>query len=198
MPEMQTVPRCLATLGRALTTMLCCGWGFSFAYSFFRCVSDKSSMLVCAAAVLPLTAVWAALERKRWGRLVLQVLSLLAQALFGIMLVMLMVTDRVYVAPGDRHLWGYLLYTIRLFAETPSTTLAILLLSATTSIWFTMPWVRKDYEVGKKVVLTPGQRIIAASVVAFWGLTMSVTPTVLESRSTYIPLKAPRRLSMRY
>ena len=124
--------------------------------------------------------------------------SLLAHGLFAMMLMFLAFTNEVWIAPAERHLLGYITYALRLFGETPETTLAVLLLSAVTTIWLCMPWVRDEYEKKKKPFLTPGQRVIAVSVVSVWGITMIATPTVAESRSPNIPLKTPRRLTLRY
>jgi hypothetical protein len=193
-----TEPRRAAHLARGFTTFLCCAWGYSFAYSFFRCVLDRCGLMVCLAAALPLVAVWASLERKRWGRLALIGLSLLAQALFGVILAILIFSHHVWIDPAERHFFGYVKYALRLFGETPETTLTLLLLSAATAIWLFMPWARAEYIQRKKRYLTPGQRVIAVSIVALWGLTMIATPTPPEIRFPDTPLKTPRRLSMRY
>ncbi len=185
-------------LARGLTTLLCCGWGYSFAYSFFRCIQDRSGPLVCAAAALPLAAVWASLERKRWGRLVLISQSLLAQALFALILSIVSFTNRVRVMPSERNIIGYFVHALRLFGERPEITLAVLILAVATSIWFCMPWVRAEYDQRKKPLLTPGQRVIAITVVSLWCVTMVATPTLPESRSPHTPLKTPRRLTLRY
>jgi hypothetical protein len=181
-----------------VTTLLCCGWGLSFACSFFRCALDGSGPLVCVAAALPLAAVWASLERKRWGRLVLIGQSLLAQALFALILSILAFSNHVQMEPAERHFFGYLNYALHLFGETKETTLVVLLLSAATTVWFFLPWVQAEFELSKKPFLTPGQRVIAATVVSVWCLTMIATPTRPESRSPNIPLKTPRRLTLRY
>jgi hypothetical protein len=187
-----------AALARGLTTLLCCGWGYSFAYSFFRCMLDGSGVIVCLAAALPLAAVWAALERKRWGRLSLIVLSILAQALFVVMLSILLYSNHVRPEPADHHLSGCLHDAIHLFSETPDTTVAVLVLSFVTFVWFCMPWVRTEYVHQKKNYLSPGQRVIALSVVTLWGLTMIASPTPPETNAPNTPLKTPRRLTMRY
>jgi hypothetical protein len=188
----------LAPWARSFTTALCCAWGYSFAYSFFRCIQDRSGLLVCMAAVLPLAAVWAALERKRWGRLVLIGQSLLAQALFAIMLSTLACSHPAWIDPTERHFLGYVRHTLHLFGETRATTMGILLLSAASSVWFCMPWVRREFESRKKPFLTPGQRLIAVTVVSVWCVTMVASPTRPESRSPDMPLKAARRLTLRY
>jgi len=183
---------------RLLTTLLCCVWGYTFAYTFFQCVLDNASPLTMLAAALPLAAVWAALERKRWGRLVLIVLSLLAHGLFAMMLMSLAFSNQVPLAPSERHLFGYITHAVSLFGDTPGATLSILLLSGFTAVWLCLPWVRDEFEKQKHVDLTPGQRVIAASVVILWSVTMVATPTVLESRSPNLPLRTPRRLTLRY
>ena len=66
------------------------------------------------------------------------------------------------------------------------------------TFWFCSPWVHAEYEERKKLYLTPGQRFIAVSVLSLWGLTMMATPTLLESREGDVPLRTPRRLTLRY
>ena len=198
MPTTLSAPCRLDSVSRALTTLLCCGWGYSFAYSFFRCVLDRSGLFVCLAAALPLAAVWAALERKRWGRLVLIGLSMLAQALFSLMVTLLIFSHHQRVFPTEQHLFSCVRYALHLYGETQESAIGVLILSAVTAGWFCMPHVRSEYLQRKKPYLTPGQRIIAVSVVSIWGLTMMATPTLPESRSPDLPFKTPRRLSTRY
>lgn len=198
MPVTPSASPRVATCARGVTTLLCCGWGYSFAYSFFRCILDGSGPLACLAAVLPLVGVWASLERKRWGRLILIGQSLLALVMFMMIMYMLAFSHQVSVDPAQRHFLGYLNYSLHLFGETPQTTLAVLLLSAATAIWFGIPLVRAEYEQCKKPFLTPGQRVIAAAMISLWGITMIATPTRSENRSPDMPLKTPRRLTLRY
>ena len=172
-----------AANARVITTLLCCCWAYSFAYSFFRCVLDRSGALACFAAVLPLAAVWASLERIRWGRLVLIGLSLLAFGLFCSILFALIFSQSAIVPVTDRNFAGYILWALRLFGESPEITLGVLLLSAATGLWFSMPWVKNEFELRKRRMLTPAQRTIALSVVTVWILTMMATPTPPESRS---------------
>lgn len=186
------------SLTRATTTLLCCVWAYTFAYSFFQSVLERSSPLVMLAATLPIAAVWAALERKRWGRLVLMAQSVLAHLLFGIMVVFLACSRERVAGPVDHNLFGYINYALQLFGETPETTLSILLLAALTAVWLSMPCVRDDFESQKKAFLSPGQQIIAAAVIGMWGLTMATSPTVQETRMPNLPFKTPRRVTMRY
>jgi len=191
------VPR-HAVFARGFTTALCCAWGFSFAYVFFGCIMDRSGPLVCLAAALPLLAVWGALDRKRWARIVLVAQSLLAYVLFALMFATLAFSHTLWLAPAEHHLTGYLQGALRLFGETPEATLGVLVLSALTAIWFCLPWTRREYENRKKPFLTPGQKVIAISVLSAWGLTMISTPAPAERRSPDVPLKTPRRLTLRY
>lgn len=183
---------------RSFTTLLCCVWGYSFAFSFFRCLLYRPNLCVGMAAALPLAAVWGTLERKRWGRITLLSLSFLALALFIWMLGTLVFAQRAGIPSGDRNLAGCFDYALRLYAETPGTTIATLLLSLLTAFWFFLPFVRSEFDQGKKVVLTSGQRLIAACLVVFWCLTMLATPSSEETRSNVVPLKTTRRLTTRY
>ena len=187
-----------SSISRGVTTLLCCGWGYSFAYSFFQCIVENSKPLVLLASALPLVAVWAALERKRWGRLALIGLSLLAHGLFALMLIVLAYSNEHWIPPSDQHLVGYFGTALRLFSDSPSTTIGILFLSAITATWLCIPTVRDEYIKKKKPFLTPAQRVIAATVISVWGITMIATPTIVESRTPNIPLKAPRRISLRF
>ena len=198
MPSVPPTSLPLSSISRGVTTLLCCGWGYSFAYSFFQCILENSSPMVLLAAALPLLAVWAALERKRWGRLALIGLSLLAPGLFALMLIALAYSNEVWIRPSDRHLFGYIDTALRLFSDSPSTTIGVLVLAAATAIWLCIPIVRDEYIKKKKPFLTPGQRVIAASIISIWGITMIATPTTVENRTPNIPLKAQRRLTLRY
>ena len=198
MPSVLPTSLPLSSISRGVTTLLCCGWGYSFAYSFFQCIIENSGPLVLLAAALPLVVVWAALERKRWGRLALIGLSLLAHAIFALMMVDLAYSNEVAIPLSDRHIFGYFDAALRLFSDTPTTTIGVLILSAFTAIWLCIPIVRDEYTKKKKPFLTPGQRIIAATVISIWGITMIATPTIVESNTPNIPLKATRRISLRF
>ena len=183
---------------RAFTTMLCCVWGYSFAYSLFRCLLYRPNVCVGLAATLPLAVVWGTLERKRWGRIALLCLSFLALSLFVWMLGTLFFAGRSLIAPAERNLSGYLSYAVNLFAETPLITIATLILSGITALWFLLPAGRSEFNQGKKVVLTSGQRLIAGLIVILWCLGMMLTPAAVEKKSQPTPIKASRRLTTRY
>jgi hypothetical protein len=198
MPEGPIISSRLESFTRVITTLLCCSWGYSFAYAFFRCVLDKSPLLVCLAAALPLLAVWASLERKRWGRLVVLGLSLLAQTMFLTILGLLMFSHEAPGISGDKSLFDCLRFGLYEFGESPDAALTVLLLSAASAIWFCTPWARAEYETRKQPYLSPGQRAIAFTVVSLWTITMINSPTVLERRAPNLPFRTPRRLTMRY
>jgi len=197
MPESPAVPSRIETFTRVITTLLCCCWGYSFAYAFFRCVLDGSPLIVCFAAALPLLAVWASLERKRWGRLVVIGLSLIALLMFGCILSIL-AFSHVVLEFATGSLLDCLRFGLIEFGESPDTALAVLLISLISTVWLYTPWVRAEYETRKQSYLTPGQRAIAFTVVSLWTVTMLNSPTLPERGASNLPFRTPRRLTLRY
>ncbi|HLJ57896.1 MAG TPA: hypothetical protein VKT77_22855 [Chthonomonadaceae bacterium] len=186
------------SITRVMTSLLCCIWGFTFGATFFECILDACGPLALFAAILPLVSIWAALERKRWARMVLMTLSALAIALFAIMAVWIACSDQGLPGAADRDLQGFLLYALNHFSVTPGSALWILVLSATTLIWLCLPWVREEFASMKDPSLTPGHLLIAGWIVVFWGATMIATPAQDERSGPQGLLRAGRRLTLRY
>jgi hypothetical protein len=159
---------------RLTTTLLASGWGLVSAYILFSSLLVNHNARYCYAALAPLIAVWATLERKRWGRLALLGLSATALGLSiaGI--------GRAFALAnafqGERSLLDYLGAATQRFSLNPSANLVLLLLAAMTGFWMCRPDVVAEFERGKKATLAVAQRMIALSLVGCWGLFILFAP----------------------
>jgi len=156
-----------------MTTLLASGWGLLSAQLLFTThlspLGFNTKFLFSFAALLPLIAVWATIERKRWGRLALVGLSTTAIVLF-------VVAIAVYAGSHsqDPSLPGWLPREVQKlpFFDSPFATGALMLLAAANSYWLRRPHVVAEFEQNKRPALAFAQRLIAASLVVCWCLTM--------------------------
>ena len=183
---------------RMVTTFLCCGWGYSFSYSFFRSLLVRPNLLVGMAAALPLGIVWAALERKRWGRLALLSLSVLAITLFFLMFFALLSSEHAAGQAGRLAVATCFMRTLELFTEAPTMSFVILCLAGLTAAWLLMPQVRFEFEKGKSKVVSMAQSVIALTLIAVWGVSMILNPPVLAVYHRSGIVKTGRSLTMRF
>jgi hypothetical protein len=172
---------------RLTTTLLASGWGLVSAYILFSSLLINHSARSCYAALAPLIAVWATLERKRWGRLAL--LGLSATAL-GLSIAGIGRAFALASAQGERSLFYYLGTATQWFSLNPAANLALLLLAAMTGFWMCRPDVVAEFERGKKATLAVAQRMIALSLVGGWGLFVLFAP-IPEAQGAVAPLLRP-------
>jgi hypothetical protein len=117
-------------------------------------------------APIPLFIVWATLERKRWGRLALVVISLTAVAMF-IGVAFLAFGLNVGVITGHQGSPAALLAWLKNFYAQDTTTVAIVIgLAAATGFWMCRAAVVEEFERGKKNALALGQWAIAVVLAA--------------------------------
>ncbi len=157
---------------RFTTTLIACAWGLASAYLLFYSLLIKSDMRLFLCSLLPLVAVWATIERKRWGRLSLLGLSsaylgFTASAVGSAISIQPKVLQTGFV--GFNLLFHEVLNDT--FGGQPQIAFAILILSAMTTFWMCLPNVRTEYERGKNAKIAIAQRAIAMTIVGCWGIT---------------------------
>lgn len=177
---------------RRWTTLLAGGWGFAFSYSFFRCLFSAECPRYCTIALIPLIAVWATLERKRWGRLALLGLSRTMLGLFVVSIGLMLADSSFLPSVTSLHVADIIPQALGFYTNYPRATLMILLLAVASSLWFCLPVVKAEFEQGKQSFLSTGQRAIAFSLVLLWGLTVLFAPPVSTAKSG---LNTPARTS---
>jgi hypothetical protein len=154
-----------------MTTLLASGWGLISAYILFTTLLSPLTLLVklvtVLAALFPLIAVWATIERKRWGRLALIGLSTTAVGFF-------VATAGYYAAVtnSDALFAGRLPVGLQQlpFDDSPFTLGALLVLAVANGLWLRSPRVIIEFEYNKRPTLAIAQRVIAASLVGCWSV----------------------------
>lgn len=150
------------------TTFFAVGWGLLAAYQLLAGMLVTHSVRFMVDGPVALLMVWAALERKRWGRLALLGMSL------TVMLVCLigMRLPDVNSAEGVHA-------TLAFFATSPGGLGALLLLAGWTAFWLVRRQIIAEFEQGKRSTLRMGQRVIALTLVGLWALML-----ILPSRAS--------------
>ncbi|MCS6776497.1 MAG: hypothetical protein RMJ43_05695 [Chloroherpetonaceae bacterium] len=175
---------------RFFTTLLASGWGFAAAYALFHALLISHDLRLFTASLVPLMAVWATLERKRWGRLAL--LGMSATAL-GLFVALLGSVAQVFtrLKPEEQTAERFSVLVLAYFDQRAEIALTLLALALMTGFWMRRPTVVAEFERGKKATLAAGQRAIALCLVAFWGVSLLLAPA---SRPVEKP-KTPRRIT---
>jgi hypothetical protein len=158
-----------------LTTLLACGWGLASAYTLLHSLLITHNAQPCLAALVPLVAVWATLERKRWGRLALLGLSATALGLF-VTLTGLVAASASKLPEAEHNFARYTEIALGYFNHRPEIALTVLGLALTTGFWMRRPVVVAEFERGKRATLAVAQKAIAMSLVGFWGVTVLLAP----------------------
>jgi hypothetical protein len=157
-----------------VTTLLASGWGLISAYILFTSLLNHASSLkvkcfTLMAALFPLIAVWATIERKRWGRLAL--LGMCASALclcFGALSYYLWLSSQGSgLTSGVPESLSHLP-----FFDSPYTLGALVVLAVANSIWLRSPRAIAEFEQNKRPALAVAQRVIATLLVGCWSVIM--------------------------
>jgi hypothetical protein len=176
-----------------LTTVIACGWGLASAFTLFHALIIKPEARLFMAALVPLVAVWATLERKRWGRLALLGLSATALGLFAALFGRVASTLSA-MPPSQQTAEQFMNMVFGHFDDRPEIALSLFALALTTGIWMRRPVVIAEFERGKKATLMVAQRAIALSLVGFWGVTVLLgSPTETKKTTSKTNKEQPQR-----
>jgi hypothetical protein len=179
---------------RFMTTFIAGAWGLASAYTLFYSLLVKPDMRYFLLALFPLVAVWATIERKRWGRLALLGLSSAALGFFAANIGLTISIHFKDFQAGKLNVDKVVSTVLRGFNYQPQIAIAVLVLAAMTAYWMCLPNVRTEYERGKNATLAVAQRAIAMTVVGCWGITFLLpTGTALEqSGKKSAPVKSSK------
>ena len=156
---------------RLTTTIIACAWGLVSAYTLFFSLLVQPNMRYFLIALFPLVAVWAAIERKRWGRLALLGLSSAALGVFAADIGWTIASNYTKFQAHKVNVNTLVDDALKFFNYQPQIALAILVLAAMTAFWMCRPTVRIEYDRGKNATLAVAQKAIAMTVVGCWGVT---------------------------
>lgn len=154
-----TNPKVLRTAATFLTSL----WGLLAAYLLCDMLLERHSLSACLAAFVPLAIVWAALERKRWGRLALLGLSSMTPVFLTLCLLIPGHADGLSAWQAAILPYGGIMVGSFLIILTLST---LLLLN--------LPAVVVEFEQGKRSTLAGAQHRIAVVMVGCWALALVV------------------------
>jgi len=145
-------------------------------------------MRLFLCSLLPLVAVWATIERKRWGRLALLGLSSASLGFFAAAIGNAIASNFAAIQSGkfgfNALLADVTRYIVTIgFKDQPQIAFAILILSAMTTFWMCLPNVRTEYERGKNAKIAIAQRAIAMTIVGCWGITF-LLPTGMPAEQS--------------
>ncbi len=176
MSEQNTPLSGTSVSARLLTTLLVSCWGLSFAYLLLYSLLITHNFGLCLTAALPMFVVWAALERKRWGRLALLGICATTIGIFLFITAMFIIAGDSWLEPTERNLLNYSHIALSIVSQNPMTASALLVLSAATGFWLKRPAVIYEFENGKRRGLAAGQHVIACALVIAWGAAAFSSP----------------------
>ncbi len=162
------------------TTALACLWGVVAAYLLFYSLIVTHHKRLMIVELVPLLAVWATLERKRWGRLAMIGLSLTILALFALMAVLHFASPSQLNAMELKSIPPLLGYLVS-YLEDPYDIsmhmgLGILALAGITCFWFSSQRVASEFNYNKRSCLANAQLCIACVMVSCWGVAILLNP----------------------
>ena len=166
---------------RLATTLFACGWGISSSCLFFRALIVRQDAVLSLAALVSLVIVWAALERKRWGRQALLGLCAIALVMFIASLLPNIARIARDVGLPTPNLAFRIQAALECYTQSTINEFAVGLLSIATGIWLIYKPVVAEFEQGKRIHLAPAQRTIALVLVAIWALALLLMPRVFDS-----------------
>jgi len=181
MPE-QSAPLRQKPFAARMTNLLAGGWAVLAFNLIMRSLFVTHQARPFLVALIPLLAVWATFERKRWGRLALVGVSLTALGLFLIASGMALIISTDVYPPSLRDPAHYALQALWIYSQDPSTLVILPGLSIITGIWLSRSVVIAEFDRNKRSVLARGQFAIATALVAFWGFTVVFAPLALGER----------------
>ena len=158
------------------TSLLACFWGGGAAYILCYSLLITHNNRLAITALLPLVAVWATLERKRWGRLALMGLSLTTVGLFLIAMTLLTIFPYPAQFAEVQSLAKFLSSLEAAYGISTQAVLGMLLLAAVTGSWLWHPRVIAEFDQHKRHTLAKAQRAIATVLVGCWGAAIALNP----------------------
>ena len=170
---------------RRLTTALVLAWGLFSAIALAYGSVIAFDLRVILAAIVPLAAVWAALDRKRWGRMTLIFVGSIAWLGYLLAFVYTLLTGKTWI-DGEFSLPNYAYMALRMmWADYPEAGMIGLTLAAITLVWMFRSTVIAEFAKGRQHVLSFGQKLIASILAFFWLYAMLFTPlTPLPTKRT--------------
>ena len=191
-------PKPISPRIRQLTKSLIIVWALISAYAFVNAVvgslSGNFDLRTLLATIVPLAAVWAAFDRKRWGRMTLIFVSYVAWLGYIVTLVYTGATGRNWMLDYDAK---SVLYTALEVMWNGSAFAGFvgLSLAAVSLHWLQRNDVSRDFNEGKKMTLSPGQRIIAIALTFCWLYAMLFLPMLpIRDKAQKGPVDRPSQL----
>ena len=148
----------------AKTTLLASGWGVLAVYALIHALVIQHSVFIAFAYFFPLLAVWAVLERKRWGRLSLLGMCLLTPVILLVLLLYLD-ADHLHLKPDALVHFGMLQSCGGML---PGVSLVMISMAGT--YWFSHPHAIAEFERNKRPSLARAQHSIALTLASIWAL----------------------------
>ena len=174
----------------SMTTMLASCWGLVSAYvlcaAIMAGIAPKAMAFTIFATLVPLVAVWATIERKRWGRLALFGLSATAIGLFIAAFGLVAAFQANGRSAEDLEVYLPHFVDRSVFG-------ALVLVAVINAYWLRRPAVIAEFEFQKRSGLAIAQRVIATSLVGCWGMTMILTPYISNPQLLYKPTQTEKR-----
>lgn len=151
----------------SIVTVLAGCWAFSGACGFFQSALVTHQIAPCVASFVPLVSGWAALERKRWGRLALLGMSwtILGACILG--MVTLILIENHYGHHVPRRHAALVALLMRLYsANQPD--MFRMPLAALSGLWLWRSRVIAEFNTNKRTSLAVMQHCIALTLVLVW------------------------------
>lgn len=168
------------------TSLLACLWGGGAAYILCYSLLITHNNRLAMTALVPLVAVWATLERKRWGRLALMGLSITTIGLFLIAMTLLTIFPYTAQSVEVQSLANFRSLLEAAYGISTQAVLGMLLLAAVTGAWLWHPRVVAEFDQHKRHTLAKAQRAIAAVLVGCWGAAIAMNPLLAIDRASGI------------
>ncbi len=146
------------------TTLLASCWGVLAVYALIHALLIQHSLILAFAYFFPLLAVWAALERKRWGRLSLLGMCLLMPV---ILLVVLLYLDNAHLR---LNLDALIHFGMLQSCGGMLPGISLIMLSMAGTYWFSHPQAVAEFERNKRPALARAQHSIALTLASIWAL----------------------------
>ena len=158
-----------------LTNAIACLWGAAAAYLLWHSLIITHNARFSAAASASLAAVWATLERKRWGRLAMMGLSITTVGAFAFLMGAFGAFGKESL-PQVQMLGSALRSLARMYGFSVPAVIGLVALAAATGLWMLHPAVSAEFNHNKKLSLAGAQRGIAVGLVCCWAAAIAQMP----------------------
>ncbi len=172
-----------SALTAPLTNALACLWGAAAAYILCCSLLITHRYGYALAALVPLIAAWATLERKRWGRMALTGLSMITACPF-IFLLAEFAALHSQAQPKKFTLGSGVRDIAALYDISATAGFGLVVLAVVTWLWMLRRQVKNEFNQHKKNTLANAQRAIATVLVCCWGGAVALTPLVTGGRDS--------------